>query len=120
MIASLDPSFRRGDEEIRPRGKARLPEPGRLREPFSHARFLPRGQGRGGAACHLPPHILPARLARMLRKILRTMRPRQWPKNAFLFAALVFDLQLTSTVPLIRTVVGFLLLCLASGKITID
>jgi 4-hydroxybenzoate polyprenyltransferase len=45
------------------------------------------------------------------------MRPRQWPKNAFLFAALVFDLQLTSPGPLIRTVIGFLLLCLASGLV---
>jgi len=53
----------------------------------------------------------------MLSKIIRTMRPRQWPKNAFLFAALVFDLQLTSPVPLIRTVIGFLLLCLASGLV---
>jgi len=53
----------------------------------------------------------------MLSKIIRTMRPRQWPKNAFLFAALVFDLQLTSPVPLIRTVIGFLLLCMASGLV---
>jgi 4-hydroxybenzoate polyprenyltransferase len=53
----------------------------------------------------------------MLSKIIRTMRPRQWPKNAFLFAALVFDLQLTSPVPLIRTVIGFLLLCVASGLV---
>jgi 4-hydroxybenzoate polyprenyltransferase len=53
----------------------------------------------------------------MLSKIIRTMRPRQWPKNAFLFAALVFDLQLTSPGPLIRTVIGFLLLCLASGLV---
>jgi 4-hydroxybenzoate polyprenyltransferase len=55
----------------------------------------------------------------MLSKIIRTMRPRQWPKNAFLFAALVFDLQLTSPVPLIRTVIGFVLLCLASGLVYI-
>ena len=47
------------------------------------------------------------------------MRPRQWPKNAFLFAALVFDRQLISTEPLVRTVVGFILLCLASGLVYI-
>jgi 4-hydroxybenzoate polyprenyltransferase len=55
----------------------------------------------------------------MLRNILRTMRPRQWPKNAFLFAALVFDRQLLSPVPLMRAITGFLLLCLASGLVYI-
>ncbi len=30
----------------------------------------------------------------MLRALLKTMRPRQWTKNAFIFAALVFDKQL--------------------------
>jgi 4-hydroxybenzoate polyprenyltransferase len=53
----------------------------------------------------------------MLKNVLRTVRPKQWPKNAFLFAALVFDRQLLSTVPLLRTVAGFILLCLASGLV---
>jgi 4-hydroxybenzoate polyprenyltransferase len=53
----------------------------------------------------------------MLKNVLRTMRPKQWPKNAFLFAALVFDRQLLSTVPLLRTIAGFILLCLASGLV---
>jgi 4-hydroxybenzoate polyprenyltransferase len=47
------------------------------------------------------------------------MRPRQWPKNAFLFAALVFDRQLLAPDPLLRTVAGFVLLCLASGLVYI-
>src|SRR3972149_1022706 len=67
----------------------------------------------------LPLGTTPARLTFMLRNILRTMRPRQWPKNAFLFAALVFDRQLISTEPLARTVVGFILPCLASGLVYI-
>jgi len=29
-----------------------------------------------------------------LRYVIKSMRPKQWPKNAFLFAALVFDRQL--------------------------
>lgn len=55
----------------------------------------------------------------MLRLILKSMRPRQWPKNAFIFAALVFDRQLFSSLPLMRIVAGFLLLCLASGLVYI-
>ncbi len=47
------------------------------------------------------------------------MRPRQWAKNGFLFAALVFDRQLLSPLPLLRTVAGFTLMCLASGLVYI-
>jgi len=55
----------------------------------------------------------------MLAQLLKTMRPRQWAKNGFLFAALVFDRQLLSPVPLLRTVSGFALMCLASGLVYI-
>jgi hypothetical protein len=30
----------------------------------------------------------------MLTALIKTMRPRQWVKNVFIFAALVFDKQL--------------------------
>ena len=39
----------------------------------------------------------------MLRALLKTMRPRQWTKNAFLFAALVFDGKLFHLPDLLRT-----------------
>lgn len=47
------------------------------------------------------------------------MRPRQWVKNAVLFAALVFDRQLTpSHIPEItRTTIGFVIFCLLSGLV---
>jgi 4-hydroxybenzoate polyprenyltransferase len=45
------------------------------------------------------------------------MRPRQWPKNIFIFAALVFDRQFFHLVPLLTTIAGFGLLCLASGTV---
>lgn len=51
--------------------------------------------------------------------LLKTMRPRQWPKNVFIFAALVFDRQLLTATPLLRTFIGFLLLCLVSGLVYI-
>lgn len=55
----------------------------------------------------------------MLKSLLKTMRPRQWPKNLFIFAALVFDRQLLTLAPLLRTLAGFVLLCLASGLVYI-
>jgi 4-hydroxybenzoate polyprenyltransferase len=53
----------------------------------------------------------------MLGQLIQTMRPRQWAKNGFVFAALVFDRQLLSPLPLVRTIAGFVLMCLASGVV---
>lgn len=47
------------------------------------------------------------------------MRPRQWPKNIFLFAALVFDKQLFIPDSLLRTLAGFALFCLISSSVYI-
>jgi 4-hydroxybenzoate polyprenyltransferase len=58
-------------------------------------------------------------IAAMLMALLKTMRPRQWAKNVFIFPALVFDRQLTQPEPLARTIAGFFLLCLASSVIYI-
>ena len=55
----------------------------------------------------------------MLKALIRAMRPRQWAKNVFIFAALVFDEQLTQPDPLLRTVAGFVLLCLISSAVYI-
>lgn len=51
--------------------------------------------------------------------ILKTMRPRQWPKNVFVFAALVFDRQLIAFEPLLITTFAFILFCLASSLVYI-
>lgn len=53
----------------------------------------------------------------MLLGLLRSMRPRQWAKNVFLFAALVFDLKLLQPGPFLRTLAGFLVFCLASSVV---
>jgi 4-hydroxybenzoate polyprenyltransferase len=55
----------------------------------------------------------------MLSALFRTMRPRQWPKNIFIFAALVFDKQLFITNSFLRTVAGFVLFCLISSAVYI-
>jgi len=47
------------------------------------------------------------------------MRPRQWSKNIFLFAALVFDKQLFDLQALARTLAGFALFCLISSAVYI-
>jgi 4-hydroxybenzoate polyprenyltransferase len=55
----------------------------------------------------------------MLRALLKTMRPRQWTKNIFIFAALVFDKQLLIPSSLLRTVAGFVLFCLIASAVYI-
>ena len=53
----------------------------------------------------------------MLQALIKTMRPRQWIKNGFIFFALIFDRQLFLTEPFLRTVVGFFLFCLISSAV---
>lgn len=53
----------------------------------------------------------------MLKALFKTMRPRQWTKNAFVFFALVFDKQLFHVPALLRTVAGFALFCLISSVV---
>ena len=54
---------------------------------------------------------------RTLWAFIQALRPRQWTKNAFLFAALVFDRQLLNPSAFWRTVAGFALFCLLSGAV---
>ncbi len=51
--------------------------------------------------------------------LLKTMRPRQWPKNGFVFVALFFDGKLTDWPSLLHTLLAFLLLCLMSSAVYI-
>ncbi len=53
----------------------------------------------------------------MISGLIKTLRPKQWTKNGFIFAALFFDIKLFEPEPLIRTTIGFLLLCLISGTV---
>jgi 4-hydroxybenzoate polyprenyltransferase len=58
-------------------------------------------------------------MTNQFRLILKTMRPRQWPKNVFLLAGLVFDGQLTNPRALSITLLGFVLFCLVSSLVYI-
>ncbi len=55
----------------------------------------------------------------MFTALLKTMRPRQWSKNVFIFAALVFDKQLLIVDSFLRTLGGFALFCLISSAVYI-
>ena len=55
----------------------------------------------------------------MLIALLKTMRPRQWTKNGFVFFALVFDKQLFNIPALLDTLAGFALFCLISSAVYI-
>jgi 4-hydroxybenzoate polyprenyltransferase len=58
-----------------------------------------------------------------LTGLIRTMRPKQWAKNAVIFAAVVFDSKLFAggesffATPLGKTIIGFGLLCLMSSTV---
>ncbi len=52
-----------------------------------------------------------------LGAIFRSTRPRQWPKNAFVFAPLIFAPKLTDWVADVRSILTFAIFCLAAGAV---
>jgi 4-hydroxybenzoate polyprenyltransferase len=55
----------------------------------------------------------------MLTALIKAMRPRQWSKNAVVFAALIFDRKLTNPAAFLDTLAGFAIFCLLSGVVYI-
>jgi len=55
----------------------------------------------------------------MLSALLKTMRPRQWTKNIFVLAALVFDLKLREPTAIANSLAGLILFCLLSSVVYI-
>jgi 4-hydroxybenzoate polyprenyltransferase len=53
------------------------------------------------------------------RLLLRTMRPKQWTKNIFVWAALLFDHKLFLATPFLRTLIMFVLFCAISSAVYI-
>lgn len=56
-------------------------------------------------------------LAQVAHGVLRLMRPRQWPKNAFVLAALVFSGAFLHEGALVRALVATLAFCLLSSAV---
>ena len=50
---------------------------------------------------------------------LKLLRPHQWVKNVFIFAALIFGRKLGDTEAVTATLIGFILLCLVSSTVYI-
>jgi 4-hydroxybenzoate polyprenyltransferase len=55
----------------------------------------------------------------MFKAILKTMRPKQWAKNIFLFVALVFDRKLTNIEAISHTIAGVVLFSLVASVVYI-
>ena len=54
---------------------------------------------------------------RLLAELLRALRPRQWTKNFFVFAGLVFSQHLIDAVQVVQVLGAFVVFCMASGCI---
>ncbi len=55
----------------------------------------------------------------MLKALLKTMRPKQWAKNIFLLAAIVFDRKLTNMDAMLNTVIGVIVFSLVASVVYI-
>lgn len=53
----------------------------------------------------------------MLLGLIKSMRPRQWSKNAFVFVALFFDRKVLDPASVIATLIAFGLLCMMSSAV---
>jgi 4-hydroxybenzoate polyprenyltransferase len=52
-----------------------------------------------------------------LFQLIRSLRPKQWIKNTFVFAALIFSQHLFNPLYLIKSFIAFLIFCLLSGSV---
>jgi 4-hydroxybenzoate polyprenyltransferase len=55
----------------------------------------------------------------MLKALFKTMRPKQWAKNVFLLAAVVFDRKLTNVDAMLHTIIGLVVFSLVASVVYI-
>jgi 4-hydroxybenzoate polyprenyltransferase len=53
----------------------------------------------------------------LVTALIKSMRPRQWTKNVFVFVPLFFDRKLTDPQSVLRALAAFILLCLMSSAV---
>lgn len=60
-------------------------------------------------------------ISTMILALIKTMRPRQWPKNAVVLAAVVFDRQLSiqDPIPFLKSLLGLILFVFLSSSVYI-
>jgi 4-hydroxybenzoate polyprenyltransferase len=63
--------------------------------------------------------VKPNYYLRMIKAILKTMRPKQWAKNVFLLVGLVFDRKLTNPEAILHTLAGVVLFSLVASVVYI-
>lgn len=63
------------------------------------------------------PQIRPAGFTAQAAGLVRSMRPKQWLKNGFLFVPLIFDGKLTVLSRLATATAGFILFCMTSSVV---
>jgi 4-hydroxybenzoate polyprenyltransferase len=56
-------------------------------------------------------------ILKIARALLENMRPRQWTKNGFVFAGIVFDQKLLDLDSFVRVLTAFILLCMTASTI---
>jgi len=61
----------------------------------------------------------PGSLPAQLKPLIRTLRLKQWTKNVFVWAALLFDVKLFQVQPFVRTLLTFFLFCVVSSAVYI-
>ncbi|HEY3341357.1 MAG TPA: decaprenyl-phosphate phosphoribosyltransferase [Anaerolineae bacterium] len=59
----------------------------------------------------------PSSFINVVRGLLRSMRPKQWTKNGFVFAALLFDGKLFQEKYLLPSLIGFVVFCFLSSAV---
>src|SRR5690242_2743061 len=92
--------------KARPDGEARIVPDGSTTEPETD-----------GHGAELVAQVAP--VGPWPRLLLRTMRPKQWSKNAVVFAALVFAFRLRDVQAIALTFAAFVLFCLLSSAVYI-
>src|SRR5438270_410659 len=66
----------------------------------------------------MPSAVFPLSTSESLPlNLLRSLRPRQWTKNLFVFGALVFAQRLGDRPSLVRAVIAFFVFCALSGAV---
>jgi 4-hydroxybenzoate polyprenyltransferase len=53
----------------------------------------------------------------MLKGIVKSLRIKQWIKNGFIFAGIIFDRQLFNHPAILKTILGFIIFCILSSAV---